>query len=207
MDTRDPTTIGLILAGGQARRMGGVDKAFVMLGGRTLLAHAIERAGPQVDELLINANGDPSRFASFGREVIADSLPGFLGPLAGILTGLEWMKAHRPNADWLASFPCDTPFLPRDLVRRLIACAVAANTLTAVAASGGRRHGVCAVWSAKIADTPQSVLNGLNLRKMDDFIAHLPHAALAFSAEPLDPFLNVNAPDDLARAEAAIAAG
>ena len=101
--------------------MGGADKAFLKLGGETLIARTIARAKPQVGELLINANGDPSRFADFGLPVIADSIGGFLGPLAGILSGLDWMRANRPKARWLATFACDCPFFPRDMVEALIA--------------------------------------------------------------------------------------
>ena len=121
MTTRAPAKdiVGVILAGGQARRMGAGDKALVELDGKTLLERTLERATPQVDELLINANGDPPRFAPFHRQILPDAIQGHLGPLAGILTGLEWMKANRPDARWLASFPCDTPFFPRDLVAQL----------------------------------------------------------------------------------------
>ena len=200
MNGEGKLTIGLILAGGQARRMGGADKAFVMLGGRTLVENAIERARSQAGEILINANGDLSRFVKFGREILPDRIGGFLGPLAGILTGHEWMKEHRPKARWLASIPCDTPFLPLDMVERLIGEAERVHALTAVASSGGRRHNVCAVWSASIAETASTVLNERGLRKMDDFIDSLPHVEVAFDAGPVDPFFNINTADDLARA-------
>src|SRR5215510_14706322 len=107
-----PDTVGVILAGGQARRMGGGDKA--------LLMRSIARAKPQVQHLILNANGDPARFGSYGLTVIADKVQGFLGPLAGILSALDWVRANRPNARWLASFACDTPFFPTDLVARLV---------------------------------------------------------------------------------------
>src|SRR5882762_5754529 len=140
--------------------MGGVDKAFLKLGGETLIERAIARARPQVDELIINANGDLKRFASLGCEVIPDRVDGFLGPLAGILSGFEWMRANHPNARWLASFACDCPFFPADMVRRLIAEAETRNMQIAIAASGERHHPVFAAWSASLAVTSESVLSG-----------------------------------------------
>jgi molybdopterin-guanine dinucleotide biosynthesis protein A len=186
--------------------MGGADKALLKLGGETLIERAIARAKPQVGELLINANGDLSRFAGFGLPVIEDAIGGFLGPLAGILAGIEWMRANRPQARWLASFACDCPFFPRDMVERLIAKAEGDHASVAVAASGTQRHPVFAVWSASIPATSETVLNDQRLRKMDDFIARLPSARVAFAAEPVDPFFNINTPDDLARGEALMAA-
>jgi molybdopterin-guanine dinucleotide biosynthesis protein A len=193
--------IGLILAGGQARRMGGADKAFLKLGGETLIARAIARARPQADELMINANGDLKRFDGLGYEVIADRIGGFLGPLAGILSGFEWMRANRPNARWLASFACDCPFFPADMVKRLVAEAQVRDVPIAIAASGERHHPVFAVWSASLPVTSESVLHGEGLRKMDDFVARFPNTRVVFPSAPVDPFFNINAPDDLVRAE------
>src|SRR5690242_6663170 len=111
-----PEVVGVILAGGQSRRMGGTDKAFLPLAGRPLIAHVIERLRPQVDAVVVNSNGDPARFADFGLEVIADAIGGFQGPLAGILTGMQWARRHARNARWIATAAADTPFLPRDVV-------------------------------------------------------------------------------------------
>jgi len=191
----------LILAGGQARRMGGADKAFLKLGGETLIERAIARARPQVDELIINANGDLKRFDALGCEVIPDRIGGFLGPLAGILSGFEWMQANRSDARWLASFACDCPFFPTDMVQRLIAEAQSRDVQIAIAASGERHHPVFAVWSAKLPVTSESVLRGQGLRKMDDFVARFPSTSVVFPSAPVDPFLNINTQDDLARAE------
>src|ERR1700674_107635 len=115
-----PDAIGVVLAGGQARRMGGVDKALVEVGGESLLMRTLDRARPQVKELVVNANGDPARFRRFNLEIVPDRVHGFLGPLAGILAGLEWIRENRPMARWLASFACDCPFFPADLVERLV---------------------------------------------------------------------------------------
>jgi molybdenum cofactor guanylyltransferase len=185
--------------------MGGADKALLMLCGQTLIERAIDRARPQVGELLINAGGNLARFAKFGHTVIEDRMGGFLGPLAGILSGLEWMREQRPKAQWLASFACDTPFFPRDVVTRLIDEAKAERALVSIAASGGRRHNIFAVWSAGILESSQSVLGKQGLRKMDDFVARLRHKNVEFPIEPFDPFFNINTPGDLARAEALMA--
>ena len=195
-------TLGVILAGGQARRMGGVDKALVPLGGTTLIERAIARASVQVSELIINANGDPARFTHLGLPVIADRVPGFAGPLAGILAAFEWMRRQRPDTRWLASFACDCPFFPMDMVARLTERARNERARVAVAASsGGQHHPVFAVWSADITSTSEEVLVRGGYRKMDDFIATLPNVRVSFSAEPIDPFLNINTPEELALAE------
>jgi len=198
-------TVGVILAGGQARRMGGGDKALIKLGGDTLLARAIARAKPQVQDLILNANGDPARFAAYGLPVIADRVQGFLGPLAGILAGFEWMRANRPGARWLASFACDTPFFPTDLVSRLVKLADDTASWVAVAETAGQEHYIFAVWSAKIAETSESVLVKGGHRKMENWIATFPHRSLSFPVETVDPFMNVNTPDELAFAEDLIA--
>ena len=195
-------TVGVILAGGQARRMGGVDKALIPLGGTTLIERAIARASVQVADLIINANGDPKRFAHLKLPVIADRISGFVGPLAGVLAALEWMRANRPRAHWLASFSCDSPFFPMDMVARLVAKAESEGARIAVAASSdGQHHPVFAVWSSDISSTSEDVLVGDGYRKVDDWIATFPSVRVSFAAEPIDPFLNINTPEELARAE------
>jgi molybdopterin-guanine dinucleotide biosynthesis protein A len=195
-------TVGVILAGGQARRMGGMDKALIPLGGTTLIERAIARAAVQVSDLIINANGDPQRFAHLKLPVVADRVAGFVGPLAGIFAAFEWMRSNRPNARWLASFACDCPFFPMDMVERLIDSATKKKAQIGVAASGtGQHHPVFAVWNADISGTSEDVLVKGGFRKMDDFIATLPNVRVSFAAEPIDPFLNINTPEELARAE------
>jgi molybdopterin-guanine dinucleotide biosynthesis protein A len=198
--------IGLILAGGQGRRLGGVDKAFVSLGGETMIARTVARARPQVGELLINANGDPARFAALSVPVLPDCIGGFLGPLAGILTGLTWMRENRPKARWLASFSCDSPFFPPDLVEKLVAKAESEKSLVAFATSAEHVHPVFAVWSTDIDDAPEDVLLGDLLRKVEDFIALFPYSFVNFPYRPVDPFFNINTPEELARAESLLAA-
>jgi molybdopterin-guanine dinucleotide biosynthesis protein A len=196
--------IGLILAGGRSRRMG-ADKAFLTLGGETLLARTIARAKPQVGELLISANGDPSRFAGFSLPLIEDAIGGYLGPIAGILSGLEWVRANRPQARWLASFACDCPFFPLDMVERLIAKAEGENIFVALAASSGRHHPVFAVWRTDLPAVPKTILQDQGLRKMDDFVALFPNTLVQFTGGDVDPFFNINTPDDLKHAEALLA--
>ena len=149
---------GVILAGGQGRRMGGVDKALIPLGGTKLIERAIARASVQVADLIINANGDARRFASLGLPVVPYRVGGFAGPIAGILAGFEWMRKERPKARWLASFSCDTPFFPMDMVARLIDKARSEKAKVAVAESGSRLHHVFAVWSADISASSEEIL-------------------------------------------------
>jgi len=187
--------------------MGGVNKAFVEVAGVSLIERAIARARPQVDELLINANSELEGFKEFGLPVISDRVAGFLGPLAGVFAGLDWLHASRPDAAWLASFACDCPFFPLDMVERLRTKAEAEKISVAMAASGLQHHPVFAVWSTTIAGTSETVLVQGGFRKMDDFVARLPHAQVEFSCHPVDPFFNLNTPEDLQRAEALMAGG
>lgn len=193
--------VGVILAGGQARRMGGVDKALIPLGGTTLIERAIARASVQVADLVINANGDLTRFAHLGLPVVSDRIGGFVGPIAGVLAGFEWMRSERPGARWLASFACDCPFFPMDMVERLTAKARSEGAQVAVAESGAQHHPVFAVWSADITASPEDILVKRGLRKMDDFIATLPSVRARFDTDPIDPFVNINTPEELAFAE------
>ncbi len=198
---------GVLLAGGRARRMGGGDKCLRALAGRPLLAHVIERAAPQVSRLLLNANADPARFAEFGLEVAADEIDGFQGPLAGILTAMHWAGRTVPAARWLASFPTDAPFLPRDLVARLKAAAEARDLPLACAASGGRSHPVIGLWRLDMAADLGRALGEEGLRKIDLWTARHGIAEVAWETAPHDPFFNANRPEDLTTAEALIGGG
>ena len=190
---------GVVLAGGQSRRMGGGDKCLRPLAGRPLLAHVIERVRPQVGPLVLNANGDPGRFAAFGLPVIADAAGDHAGPLAGVLTGLEWAAANAPDCAWVASFPADAPLLPPDLVARLLAAAEAGDM--ACAASGGRAHPVVGLWPVRLAGALRRALVEEGVRKVDRWTGRYRLAQAEFAASPHDPFFNVNAPGDLAQAE------
>ena len=192
---------GVILAGGRARRMGGGDKCLHRLGDKTILEHVIDRARPQVSPLILNANGDPGRFAEFGLAVATDVIDGFAGPLAGILTGLEWARGHAPDCPWVASFATDTPFLPEDLVPRMLAAVADANADIACAASGGRSHPVFGLWPVRLAGELRHALADEDMRKIDLWTARYRLVTVEFPAAPRDPFFNVNRPDDLAVAE------
>ncbi len=192
--------LGVVLAGGRARRMGGRDKALLSLGGRPLVAHVIARLRPQVDALILNANGDPARFAELGLEVVADPIAGHAGPLAGILAALKWARRHAPDVDWVASAATDTPFLPLDLVARLLAAVQREGTTLACAASGGRTHPVFGLWPTRLAAALEHALVEEELRKIDRFTARYPLSVVTWPTEPEDPFFNVNRPEDLAAA-------
>ena len=194
-------TIGVLLAGGLARRMGGGDKSLAMLGGEPLLARAISRLAPQCDELILNANGDPARFKAFGLTVVADTVPGFAGPLAGVLAALDWSAANRSEVEWVISAPTDCPFLPHDLSARLHRARQDEHAQLAVAASGGRSHPVVALWPASLRDEIRHALTVEDERKVDRFTARYTLATVSWPTDPVDPFFNVNSADDLAAAE------
>lgn len=179
--------------------MGGGDKCLRLLGGEPVLVHVIARARPQVESLLLNANGDPARFAPFGLSVVADAVPGSAGPLAGILTGLEWVAQHAPCCPWVASFATDTPFLPHDLVVRLYD-AVRAGAPMAYAASAGRAHPVFGLWPVRLAAALRAALVDGGIRKVDAWTVRYRAATVTFADTPFDPFFNVNTPADLERA-------
>lgn len=192
-------TLGLILAGGLARRMGGGDKTLREAGGRPLLAYLIERLAPQVNGLVLNANGDPARFAAFALPVVADSVAGFAGPLAGVLAGLDWAATHRPDCVWVVSCPGDTPFPPADLVARLHAARAAAGLPMACAASGGHTHPPVGLWPVALRDALRQAL-AEGERKIDRWTARFGCAVAEWPADPVDPFFNVNTPEDVAEA-------
>ncbi len=196
-----PPTQGVLLAGGLARRMGGGDKPMRTIGGRTILDRVIARLTPQCDGLILNANGDPARFAAFGLTVVADDVPDFPGPLAGILAALDWTAANRPGIDWVLSAAGDCPFLPRDLVARLHEARERENAQLAVAASGGQTHPVIGLWRVDLRDALRQALVGEDLRKIDRWTARYPLATVSWPVEPLDPFFNANTVEDIAEAE------
>ncbi|QOZ54832.1 molybdenum cofactor guanylyltransferase MobA [Bradyrhizobium sp. CCBAU 53338] len=196
-----PATQGVLLAGGLARRMGGGDKPMRTIGGRTILERVIARLSPQCSGLILNANGDPARFAAFGLQVIADDVPGFPGPLAGILAALDWTATNRPEIEWVLSAAGDCPFLPRDLVARLHKARMRENAQLAVAASGDQSHPVIGLWHVALRDELRHALVDEDLRKIDRWTARYPLATVTWPAKPLDPFFNANTVEDIAEAE------
>jgi molybdopterin-guanine dinucleotide biosynthesis protein A len=201
-----PETLGVILAGGLARRMGGGDKPLREIAGASILQRVIARLGPQCTGLVVNANGDPARFAATGLPVVADSVEGFAGPLAGILAGLDHCAAHHPHVAWVASVAGDTPFLPRDLVAGLHAARLRDAVALACAASGGWTHPVIGLWPVSIREALRRALVEEGERKIDRFTARHGIAHREWPTAPFDPFFNANAPEDLDEAEAILKA-
>lgn len=202
-----PTVAGVILAGGLSRRMGGGDKALRKLEGRSILERVIDRVSPQVRMLALNANGDPSRFSETGLDIVPDSVEDFPGPLAGVLAGLEWARKTVPECSHVASFPCDAPFLPEDLVDRLWRAMDEDGADLACARSCGRDHPVFGLWPVALIESLRTALVDDQIRKVDRWTGRYRLAVVEFSDLPVDPFFNVNSPEDLARAELLIGLG
>jgi molybdenum cofactor guanylyltransferase len=192
---------GVLLAGGLARRMGGGDKPMRTILGRTILQRIIARLAPQCDGLILNANGDPARFAAFGLPVVGDDIADFPGPLAGILAALDWMAAHRPKVTFLLSAAADCPFLPRDLVARLEEAREQRHAELAVATSGGQTHPVIGLWSVRLRDELRHALVEEDVRKIDRWTARYRLATVDWPTVPLDPFFNANTVEDIVEAE------
>jgi molybdopterin-guanine dinucleotide biosynthesis protein A len=185
--------------------MGGGDKCLLEVANQPLLVHTRDRLRPQVSELILNANGAPERFAAFGLPVVPDPVEGFAGPLAGVLAGLGWAQNNAPNARWIVTAATDTPFFPRDLAARLFAATEGQYPAIALASSGDRLHPVFGLWPTALADNLREALEQ-GTRKVLDWTDRHVRVSADFpiedkSREPLDPFFNVNRPEDLARAE------
>jgi molybdopterin-guanine dinucleotide biosynthesis protein A len=202
---REAPVCGIILAGGLARRMGGGDKPLKTIAGKPILTHVIARLQPQCARLVLNANGDPARFARFGLPVVADDVPGFAGPLAGILAGLDWVAAVARDCEYAVSVAADTPFVPSDLVARLQAARKAEACDAAVAASGGRAHPVIALWPVALRTALRRALVEDGERKIDRFTAGYDVAEVSWPNAPYDPFFNVNEASDIVAAETILA--
>jgi molybdopterin-guanine dinucleotide biosynthesis protein A len=199
-----PPTLGVLLAGGLARRMGGGDKPMKTIGDRTILDRVVERVAPQCEALIVNANGDPLRFGFLGRPVVADDVPGFAGPLAGILAALDWTAEHRPDIHWVLSVATDAPFLPRDLVARLHAARLAAGQPLACARSGDQVHPVIGLWPVSLRSDLRHALVVEDMRKIDRWTARHGCAEAVWPVDPFDPFFNANSLEDLVEAEAVL---
>jgi molybdopterin-guanine dinucleotide biosynthesis protein A len=201
----EESVIGVLLAGGRSSRMGGGDKCLRLLGGRPILARIIERLKPQVSEIIINANGDSSRFAGYGLPVVADSIAGFAGPLAGVHAALEWVKRNRPGASHVVTVATDTPFFPPDLVHHFLDKSRQANTLL-VARSDDGVHPVIGLWPVQLASSLESFLEqgrhkvGTFVEEQDAVKVYFPKAEIGGAS--IDPFFNINEPEELAKADA-----
>jgi molybdopterin-guanine dinucleotide biosynthesis protein A len=197
-----PPTFGLVLAGGLARRMGGGDKARIEIGGVSILDRVLATLSGQCVDIIINANGDPARFADTGCIVVPDNVEGHPGPLAGILAGLDWLAAQDNGIEWIVSVPGDCPFLPDDLVEKLHHARrkMGAGVPLACARSGEWRHPVVGLWPLALrADLRKSLVDD-DLRKIEVWTARYGIAIADWPAEPIDPFFNVNTPEDAERA-------
>jgi molybdopterin-guanine dinucleotide biosynthesis protein A len=201
MKTEFPLTLGLVLAGGLARRMGGGDKAMIRIGDKTILERVLERLRPACANIVLNANGDPARFAQYGLPIVADSIPDFAGPLAGILAGLDWAATHAPGVSDVMSTPGDCPFLPWDMVERLHQARQDANLPLACARSGDWRHPVVGLWPVALREDLRAALIVDGLRKIEVWTARHGIAIADWPSVPVDPFFNVNTPEDAATAE------
>jgi molybdopterin-guanine dinucleotide biosynthesis protein A len=193
--------VGVILAGGQSRRFGGGDKFLKTLNGTPLIDHVVERVRSQTDGLIINSNSEAVLFESFDLPVVADTIQGYAGPLAGILTGMEWVKENAPAHEWMITFPSDGPFIPLDCAQKMLLCAESDKVEIVCAASGGRTHPVCALWHIDLAQDLRRAMQEEEMRKIDLWTARHKLSVLEFSDQPHDPFFNINRPEDLARAE------
>ncbi|NQV98086.1 MAG: molybdenum cofactor guanylyltransferase MobA [Rhodospirillales bacterium] len=197
----DINVVGVLLAGGLSRRMGGGDKNLLQLAGQSILSRTIARVTPQVSTLILNANGDAGRFASYGLPVVGDVIDGFAGPLAGILTGLEWASANRPDCQWIATFPTDAPFLPENLVAKLMQAVAAEGADMACATSNNRTHPPIAVWPVRLKNELRQAMVDEDMRKIDLWTGRYSTAHVAFDDPDMDPFFNINRPENLDEAE------
>jgi molybdopterin-guanine dinucleotide biosynthesis protein A len=199
--------VGVLLAGGRSQRMGGGDKCLRPLGGRLILAHVIERVQPQLHKLVLNANGDPARFASFGLTVVPDTIPDFAGPLAGVLAGMDWAVANASDCPWIVTLPADSPFLPRDLVARLVAERDIDQAEMACAMSAGQRYPVVGLWPVRLRDELRRAITQEDMHKVDAWSARYRLAVAEFAVDNVDPFFNANSPEELAEAERLLVSG
>ena len=202
---------GVILAGGRSRRMGGGDKGLLDLGGKPMLAHVIDRLKPQVGRIIINANGEPRRFAAWSLPVVPDTVGGFAGPLAGVLAGMRWSHSHAPEARFIVTTAGDAPLLPRDLARRLLAALEPSKAVIALAQSLGELHPVIGLWPVALADDLEAQLTA-GVRKVLHFTRRhrtiaVPFAPVRLCGLDIDPFFNANTPAELEQLRASIARG
>jgi molybdopterin-guanine dinucleotide biosynthesis protein A len=195
-----PPTLGVILAGGLSRRMGGDDKVLLAFEGLTLLEHVAQRLASQCEGVLLNANRNLSRFETMPFPIVPDSIAGHLGPLAGILTALDWTAAHRPGIEWVVSVPGDTPFIPQDLIRKLHEARRRSERPLACASSGSQVHFAVGLWPVSLRhDLRQAVLEN-GMRRVGDWARLHGYAEASWPIDLADPFFNINTPDDLVEA-------
>ncbi|MEZ5852529.1 MAG: molybdenum cofactor guanylyltransferase MobA [Hyphomicrobiaceae bacterium] len=208
-DISEKSIVGVILAGGLSRRMGGGDKALLELGANSMVGHVVARLRPQVGCMVLNANGDPERFAALGLPVVADTVAGFVGPLAGVLAGMRWAAVHVPAATHVLTVSSDAPFLPENLVARLVAAAAARPQAIMLAQSGDELHPVIGLWPVHYADDLEAALND-GVRKVLRWTDRhgtvgVPFPFVEAGGERIDPFFNANTPEELDEARRLLA--
>ena len=209
MNAHKRKVTGVILAGGQSRRMGGGDKGLLELVGKPMLAHVIDRLCPQVGAMIINANGDPARFKAFGLPVVADTIEGYVGPLAGVLAGMRWAAANVPDGEWIVTAAGDAPLLPHDLVSRLVCAVDGRPGAVALAQSQGELHPVIGLWPVALSDDLEQEL-AAGVRKVLHWTDRhgtvpVPFAMARAGGVEVDPFFNANTPQELDQLRAALA--
>ena len=197
---------GVILAGGQSRRMGGGDKGLLLLAGQPMLSHVIRRLRTQVEPTALNANGDPDRFSGFNLPVIADPIEGFAGPLSGVLAGMNWVTHEWPDVTHIVTIASDTPFFPADLVQRLVKSADGNEHRVVLAGSNGFRHPVFGLWPVELKDDLAAWMAATDTYKVLAWVKRHDNAVAEFdmcnsASGPVDPFFNVNTREDLGSAE------
>lgn len=207
--TRHPyetSIVACILAGGQSRRMGGGDKTLIDIGGKSMLGHIVDRLSPQTEHIILNANGDPARFADFGFPVVADPVGDYAGPLAGILAGLTYARDHAPGARYVVSVAGDTPFFPKTLVSRLLTAVPTDRPVIALSSSHDRLHPVFGLWPVALAGDLHDWLSIGQSGKVLAFVDRHESVEVAFEDDEtgMDPFFNANRPEDLETARRAM---
>ncbi|MGA8436117.1 MAG: molybdenum cofactor guanylyltransferase MobA [Methyloceanibacter sp.] len=200
------SVVGVLLAGGKSSRMGGGDKCLLPLAGKPMLTRIIDRLSPQVSDLVLNANGDVSRFAAFGLPIVEDRLGGQIGPLAGVHAGIEWAVANRPGSRFVITGATDTPFFPTDLVARFLASLEGGEPKLLVARSEEGVHPVFGLWPVSLAPAIETSLTG-GMRKVQAWVREHQAEEIFFPSREMggrkiDPFFNLNRPEELAEAEA-----
>ncbi len=198
----DAGVVGILLAGGKSRRMGGGDKCLRILGTKTILRYVIDRARPQVGSLVLNANGDLTRFAEYRLPLVSDSVDGFVGPLAGVLAGMDWVSQNIPDANWIASFATDAPFLPSNMVEKFLQVANSEESDIVCAASNRRRHPVFGLWPVRLKNELRDAIVNEGIRKVEHWTSRYRFSTANFRDDGIDPFFNANRPTDLIRADA-----
>jgi len=189
----------VIMAGGKSRRMGGQDKAFVLLNEKPMLSHVIDRLNKQTKNIVLNSNKNPEVFKSFKIKVMSDTVKDFPGPLAGVLSGMEWFNIQNKKIKWVLSVPIDSPFFPLDLIKKLHFSLKNSNKLIAVAKSNKKIHPVFALWNMSLLNPIKNAINN-DIRKIDLFTEPYQPQVVDFVSK-IDPFFNINTPEDLKMAE------